>query len=62
MKNSGILQNLYLKGFSKTYLVMVKRKMLVKIPVKFVGVGEGIDDIQPFVAEDFAAALFADVR
>ena len=37
MKNSGILQNLYLKGFSKTYLVMVKRKTLVKIPVKFVG-------------------------
>ena len=33
-----------------------------KIPVKFVGVGEGIDDIQPFVEEDFAAALFADVR
>jgi len=33
-----------------------------KIPVKFVGVGEGIDDIQPFVAEDFAQALFSDVK
>ena len=28
------------------------------IPVKFVGVGEGIDDLQEFSAEDFAAALF----
>lgn len=28
------------------------------IPVKFVGVGEGIDDLQEFNAEDFAAALF----
>lgn len=26
-----------MKGFLKTYLVMVKRKTLVKIPVKFVG-------------------------
>ena len=30
----------------------------LKIPVKYVGVGEGIDDLQPFVAEDFARALF----
>lgn len=29
------------------------------IPVKFVGVGEQIDDLQPFNAEDFAKALFA---
>ena len=28
------------------------------IPVKFVGVGEGIDDLQVFDAADFAAALF----
>lgn len=28
------------------------------IPVKFIGVGEKIDDLQPFDAEDFAAALF----
>ncbi len=27
------------------------------IPVRFVGVGEGIDDLQPFVAADFAKAL-----
>ena len=29
-----------------------------KIPVKLIGVGEGIDDIQPFDSEEFAAALF----
>ena len=28
------------------------------IPVKFIGVGEGIDDMKPFDADDFAAALF----
>ncbi|MBE7027115.1 MAG: signal recognition particle-docking protein FtsY [Ruminococcaceae bacterium] len=28
------------------------------IPVRFVGVGEGIDDMQPFDADDFAKALF----
>ena len=30
----------------------------LKIPVKYIGVGEGIDDLQPFCAEDFARALF----
>ena len=28
------------------------------LPVKFIGVGEGIDDLQTFVPEDFAKALF----
>lgn len=27
------------------------------VPVVFIGVGEGIDDLRPFAAEDFAAAL-----
>jgi len=27
------------------------------IPVKYIGVGEGIDDLMPFKADDFAAAL-----
>lgn len=27
------------------------------IPVRFVGVGEGLDDLRPFVADDFVAAL-----
>ena len=30
----------------------------MNIPVKFVGVGEGIEDLQEFVPEDFAKALF----
>ena len=31
-----------------------------KIPVKFVGVGEGIDDMQKFDSKDFATALFGE--
>ncbi|MDE2598279.1 MAG: signal recognition particle-docking protein FtsY [Rhodocyclaceae bacterium] len=27
-------------------------------PVRFIGVGEGMDDLQPFVAKEFVAALF----
>lgn len=27
------------------------------VPVRFIGVGEGLDDLRPFVAEDFVAAL-----
>ena len=30
----------------------------LNIPVKFIGVGEQIDDLQPFVPEDFSNALF----
>ena len=29
-----------------------------KIPVKFIGVGEGIDDLQPFDKKEFVDALF----
>lgn len=32
----------------------------VHLPVFFVGVGEGIDDLRPFVAADFVRALLAD--
>jgi fused signal recognition particle receptor len=28
------------------------------LPVRFIGVGEGIDDLQPFAAEPFIKALF----
>jgi fused signal recognition particle receptor len=27
------------------------------VPIRFIGVGEGIEDLQPFVAEDFVDAL-----
>lgn len=30
-----------------------------KIPIRFIGVGEQIDDLQPFSAQDFVRALFA---
>ena len=33
----------------------------LKIPVKFVGVGEQVDDLQPFDAEAFAQGLFEEV-
>ncbi|CAA7602721.1 Signal recognition particle, SRP54 subunit, GTPase domain protein [Acididesulfobacillus acetoxydans] len=31
----------------------------VRIPVKWIGIGEGMDDLRPFVPQDFAAALFS---
>lgn len=34
----------------------------LKIPVKFVGVGEQVDDLQPFDAEAFAQGLFEEVN
>lgn len=30
----------------------------LSIPVKFVGIGEGLNDLQPFDAESFVNALF----
>jgi signal recognition particle GTPase len=27
------------------------------VPVRFIGVGEGMDDLRPFVADDFVTAL-----
>ena len=30
------------------------------IPVKYIGVGEGIDDLKPFNSENFIRALFED--
>lgn len=29
------------------------------IPIKYIGVGEGMDDLIPFVPEDFVEALIA---
>lgn len=30
------------------------------VPIKYIGVGEGIDDLRPFVPAEFAAALFSE--
>ena len=38
--------------------IVISVKDELGIPVKFVGVGEKADDMQPFVAEDFINALF----
>ncbi len=33
----------------------------LKLPVKFIGVGETVDDLQPFNADAFVNALFPEV-
>lgn len=38
--------------------VVIGLKSELSMPVKWIGVGEGIDDLRPFIANDFAAALF----
>jgi fused signal recognition particle receptor len=38
-------------------VVAVRQKM--NLPVKFIGVGEGLDDLQPFDADTFVESLFA---
>lgn len=47
-----------LDGTAKGGVVLAIKERL-GIPVKYIGVGEQIDDLQPFDAEDFARALFA---
>ncbi len=46
-----------LDGTAKGGIVLSIKEEL-DVPVKFIGVGEQIDDLQPFVPEDFAKALF----
>ncbi|MBR6268078.1 MAG: signal recognition particle-docking protein FtsY [Selenomonadaceae bacterium] len=38
--------------------VVIGIKSELSMPVKWIGVGEGVEDLRPFVAEDFAKALF----
>lgn len=48
-----------LDGTAKGGIVLaIKNEM--NIPVRFIGVGEGLDDLQPFNAYDFTKALFED--
>lgn len=46
-----------LDGSAKGGIVIPIQNEL-KLPVKLVGVGEGVDDLQSFIAEDFVKALF----
>lgn len=48
-----------LDGTSKGGMVVAIRKEL-GLPVKFIGVGEQADDLQPFDAKQFAEALFSE--
>lgn len=48
-----------LDGTAKGGIVVAIRNEL-GIPVKYVGVGEGIDDLQPFSAADFADGIFGE--
>ena len=41
--------------------VVLAIKNELKIPVKFIGVGEGIDDLQPFNPQAFAQSLFEEM-
>ncbi|SEJ08108.1 fused signal recognition particle receptor [Propionispira arboris] len=40
--------------------VVVGIKAELKMPVKWIGIGEAVDDLRPFNSEDFAKALFSD--
>ncbi|MDO4831035.1 MAG: signal recognition particle-docking protein FtsY, partial [Clostridia bacterium] len=46
-----------LDGTAKGGIVLAIKDQL-QIPVKYIGVGEQIDDLQPFNAEEFTKALF----
>ena len=48
-----------LDGTARGGVVLAIREDL-QVPVKFVGVGEGIDDLQPFDPQQFAQGLFAE--
>ncbi|HQD76877.1 MAG TPA: signal recognition particle-docking protein FtsY, partial [Bacillota bacterium] len=39
--------------------VVLGVKHALNIPVKLIGIGEGIDDLRPFNAEEFVEALFS---
>lgn len=49
-----------LDGTAKGGIIIAIRNEL-GIPVKFVGVGEGIDDLQPFSAAEFAEGIFEEL-
>ena len=39
--------------------VVVAIRQSINLPVKFIGVGEAIDDLQPFDAETFVESIFS---
>lgn len=59
-KNSAGLTGIVLTKLDGTAKggVVLSIKQELGLPVKYIGVGEQMDDLQPFNAEDFAKALF----
>ena len=59
-KNAADISGLVLTKLDGTakggIVISIKREL--GIPVKFIGVGEKADDLQPFSAEEFVTALF----
>jgi fused signal recognition particle receptor len=56
VKCTGIILT-KLDGTSKGGAIFaIKQK--IGLPVKFIGVGEGIDDLEPFDPDDYVRALF----
>ncbi len=47
-----------LDGTAKGGIIFAIAKQ-TKIPIRFIGIGEGIDDLRPFDADEFVDALFA---
>ncbi|MDP6652051.1 MAG: signal recognition particle-docking protein FtsY, partial [Gammaproteobacteria bacterium] len=47
-----------LDGTAKGGVVFAVAKQL-RLPIRFIGVGEQVDDLRPFEAQQFVAALFA---
>lgn len=50
-----------LDGTAKGGIIFAIAKQL-KVPIRFIGVGEAIDDLRPFVADEFVSALFAEEK
>ena len=48
-----------LDGTAKGGIIFALARQL-SLPIRYIGVGEQIDDLRPFVAKDFIKALFAD--
>lgn len=46
-----------LDGTAKGGIIFAIAKQM-KVPIRFIGVGEGIDDLKPFNADEFVSALF----
>ena len=51
-----------LDGTAKGGVVARHRAAALRSPLKFIGVGEGVDDLRPFVAGDFVDALLPVAR